>query len=366
MLNPKIGRGFSDNFETALNEATKEFVNPKLIIYFTSKGKFETFSKLLMKRFTNSIIIGCSAYKEICKDGLTNGALLVAGFEDGIECSANVIGDIDKYPVKYIQNVQDSIASLSDTENTICLEFCVGTTNSEEKVLSTINSLLNVYNIPLFGGTSADDGEFKTTYVGLNGKIYSNHCVFVLIKNLNGKIKIYKENIFKTTAHNFIATKVDLRQRIVYELDGKPCAEVLSESLKVPINKLPDLFSTHPLGRIVGNDIFISANKNLIDNKSVSYYSRIYKNSQITLLEPDDYKKVLKTTLSTILHDFNHISFSLVINCVARTMLFESDNFADTFAKELGSLGNYIGFASHGEQIYDYHFNQTMIIAVFE
>ncbi|MFL0253182.1 FIST signal transduction protein [Clostridium neuense] len=366
MLKPKIGRGISKDFETALNEATKEFINPKLIIYYTSKSNFETFSRLLMKRFSKSIIIGCSAYKEICKDGLTNGALLVAGFEDGIECSAGVIGDIDKYPVKYIQNIQDSIASLSDPDNAMCLEFCVGTTNSEEKVLSTINSLLNVYGIPLFGGTSADDGEFKTTYVGLNGKVYTNHCVFVLIKNLNGKIKLYKENIFKPTKNNFIATKVNLRQRIVYELDGKPCAEVMANNLNVPLNNLPDLFGAHPLGRVVGNDIFISANKNLIDNKAISCYSRIYKNSQITLLEPDDYRQVLKTTIAKILSDFNHISFSLVINCVARTMLFESENFADTFAKELGKLGNYIGFASHGEQMYDYHFNQTMIIAVFE
>ncbi|AKN30909.1 hypothetical protein Ccar_08665 [Clostridium carboxidivorans P7] len=366
MVKTKVGRGMSDDLEIALDEATKDFVNPKLIIYYTSKSRFEQFSKLLYNKFPNSVVIGSSAYKEIYKYGLTNGALLAMSFEEGIECFAGVIEDIDKYPVKYIQKVQDCISKLGDASNTICLEFCVGTTNSEEKVLSTINSLLHVYDIPLLGGTSADDGEFQTTYVGLNGKAYNNNCVFVLVKNLNGKIKIYQENIFRKTQHSFIATKVNAKQRIVYELDEKPCAEVLAKSLNVSVNNLPELFSTHPLGRIVGDNLYISANKNLVDNKAVSYYSRIYKNSKVVLLEPDDYRQVLKSTISKIKNDFNHISCAIVVNCVARTMFFEQEGFAEEFAKELGQLGTYIGFACHGEQMNDYHFNQTMLIGVFE
>lgn len=366
MVKTKIGRGISNNIQEALDEATKDFVNPKLIIYNTSKGRFEEFSKLLYNKFPECIIIGASTYKEICKDGLTNGALLAISFEGGIECVADVIEEIDKYPVKYIQRVQNTISKLNDTTNTVCLEFCVGTTNSEEKVLSTINSLLHVYNIPLFGGTSADDGEFQTTYVGLNGKVYGNDCVFVLIKNLGGKIKIYQENIFKKTEHSFIATKVNSRQRTVYELDEKPCAEVIAKSLNIPVNKIDQLFPTHPMGRIVGEELYISANKNLIDNKAVSYYSRIYKNSKVVLLEPDDYKEVFKSTLSKIRNDFNHISCTIVINCVARTMFFEQEGFAEKFASDLGGLGNYIGFACHGEQMNNYHFNQTMVIGVFE
>lgn len=366
MVKTKIGRGMSSDLEAALAEATKDFSNPKLIIYYTSKGRFEEFSKLLYNKFPNCLLMGSSAYKEICKEGLTNGALLAMSFEEGIECFGGVIEEIDKYPVKYIQRLQNSISNFNETTNTVCLEFCVGTTNSEEKILSTMNSMLHVYNIPLLGGTSADDGEFQTTYVGLNGNVCTNACVYVLIKNLNGKISIYQENIFKKTEYEFIATNVNPKLRIVYELDDKPCAEVLAKCLKVPVNRLQEKFSTHPLGRIIGDDLFISANKNLIDNKAVSYYSRIYKNSKIVLLEPDDYKKVLRSTISKIKNDFNHISCSLVINCVARTMFFEQEGFADTFAKELGEIGPYIGFACHGEQMNEHHFNQTMVVGVFE
>ncbi|WPC39410.1 FIST N-terminal domain-containing protein [Clostridium sp. JS66] len=170
MVKTKVGRGMSDDLEIALDEATKDFVNPKLIIYYTSKSRFEQFSKLLYNKFPNYVIIGIYVYEEICKYGLTNGALLAMSFEEGIECFAGVIEDIDKYPVKYIQKVQDCISKLGAVSNTICLEFCVGTTNSEKKVLSTINSLLHVYDIPLndyhFNQTMLICRIFKISFKG--------------------------------------------------------------------------------------------------------------------------------------------------------------------------------------------------------
>ena len=56
-----------------------------------------------------------------------------------------------------------------------------------------------------------------------------------------------------------------------------------------------------------------------------------------------------------------------MINCLARSMLFENDGYLNEFAKKMSSaLGDYIGFAGYGEQLRDQHFNQTMVLAVFE
>ncbi|PRR83670.1 FIST signal transduction protein [Clostridium luticellarii] len=367
MIDVKVGRGFSDNLEEAFEEATKDFIKPKLLIYYTSEDRFKPFSKMLQKKFNNCIIIGNSAHREICKYGFTSGALLVMDFEDGIECHAGIIKNVNKYPIKYVGNMQKALDKFENTENTICFEFCIGTANSEEKVLSTITSVLKSYNIPLAGGSSAASQQPGTTYVGLNGEIYDNECVFVLIKNLGGRVKIYRENIFKSTGKIFTATRVDLKNRIVHELDGKPAAEILADALNVPVNELESLlFLYHPLGRVVGNNVYISTSSKVIDNKSVSYFSRVYTNCQVLLLEREDYKKVLNSTISKILSDFEHISCSLVINCMARTAIFEKENFAGDFSRKLGELGNYIGYSSYGEQMNDQHFNQTMVLCAFE
>jgi hypothetical protein len=56
-----------------------------------------------------------------------------------------------------------------------------------------------------------------------------------------------------------------------------------------------------------------------------------------------------------------------MVNCLARSILFEGDGYLNEFAKTVGaSVGNYIGFAGYGEQLKEQHFNQTMILAVFE
>ena len=366
MIQYKIGKSNNPSVPLAVQEALSGLTKAKLILYFASKEKFVACTQTIHSLFPSSVTIGSSAYREIFKGGLLSDDIVILAIEEGIECYAGVLNDIDKYPIKYVNEVKHCIDQLSNTSNTVCMEYCVGTTNSEEKVLSTLNSILEEYQIPLFGGTSADSGEFKTTYVGLNGIVYTNSCVFALIKNLTGRIKIYKENIFKPTRHSFISTRVDLKNRIVHELDNKPAAQVVANALGVSVNKLSELFGTHPMGRIVGKDIYISANKYITEKQGIAYYSRIYRNSKLVILEPKDYKEELHATIQTIQSDFPKSSFSIVVNCVARTMLFEAEGFGDTFAKQLGAIGDFVGFACHGEQINNYHFNQTMVIAVFE
>ena len=366
MISKKILTSTRPTVEEALHEIATQLQSPKLLIYFTSKDKFLECTKCIHQLFPNCITIGSSCYRQFTKGSVTQDAIVVLSIDQDFECAAGVLHDIDTYPVKYVDTIQTAIHSLSSTSNTLCMELGIGLTNSEEKVLSTLNSVLDTYNIPLFGGTSADNGEFKLTYVGLNGQAYTNSCVFVLMRNKSGRVHIYKENIYQPTSHTFTATKVDLQNRIVYELNHKPAAEVLAKALGVSVQALPKHFDTHPMGRIVGKDIYISANKYITPEKGIAYYSRIYNNSKLVLLEPKDYKEELKNTLNCIKKDFPKYSFAIMINCVARTVLFENEHFLTSFVTQVGERGDYVGLACFGEQYNHYHFNQTMVFAVFE
>lgn len=68
--------------------------------------------------------------------------------------------------------------------NTVCIDFCTG---NDACVLTTIYSVFEKKHISLTGGTGAD-GK-----VSVNGKIYEDAAVYALVKNLGGKIKVYKE-----------------------------------------------------------------------------------------------------------------------------------------------------------------------------
>ncbi len=363
----KIASSKNQNASLAIQEATAELRNPKLIVFFSGVDQFEEIAKKMKDAFPEAITMGATTFAGFCKEGAFKDTLMVLGIEDGIKCEADVLLDADKYPLAYIDRVEKCAKQFTKPENTICFEFSSALIQCEELVLSALNSVLEKKNIPIFGGSAGDKGKAEKSIISLNGEVYTNGCVFVLLENLNGKIKLYRENIYKPTEHYFKTTKVDVRKRLVYEYDGKPAAKVIAEAMGVTVQELPKYLDSYPMGRIIGNEMYIVANNAIREKNAIEYHARIYNNSQVALLEPDDYKSVIQSTLEQVVKDCKTPSLTLMVNCLARSILFEGDGYLNKFATNVGAaLGNYIGFAGYGEQLNEQHFNQTMILAVFE
>lgn len=363
----KIGKSSKGDLNEAISEATIGFTSPKLIIFFSNVEHFEVYTEKMKDKFKNSIILGSTTFAGFCRDGAYKDSLLVMGIENGIECYANVLEEVDRYPLKYVNRVIECVNKFHDTTNTVCFEISTALISCEELILSTLNSVLDDKQIPIFGGSAGDYGRAERTMISFNGTVYNNACAFVIIKNLNGKIRLYRENIYKKTIHNFTATKVDVRNRIVYEYDNKSAAKVMAQALNTTIDNLPKYLDSYPLGRIIGSDMYITANQMVTKDYGMSYHAKVYNNSKMVLLEPDDYKNVINETIDKVKKDVPNPSLAIMINCLARSILFEKDGYIDEFAKKMSNaLGNYIGFAGYGEQLNQEHFNQTMVLAVFE
>lgn len=221
-----------------------------------------------------------------------------------------------------------------------------GLSNAEEKSLSVLNGVFEDDNIPIVGASSADDLSFKETFASYNGKIYSNATIVTLIHNNNGKINIYKENI--------------------YELDGKPIIQTYANILNVPESNISKCFMSNPIARIIGDESFISSFKKVENDNSISLYARIYKNSYVTILKPKDPIKVLDETINKVKNEMPNISGSIVINCIFRTLLFKEKNITSEFTSRLQKLGPFAGITSYGEQLNNKHLNQTMLLICFE
>ncbi len=110
----------------------------------------------------------------------------VIGLFDGIRAVANVVEELSVMPVKYIGRIEADLKTVdAKKENTVCFDFCTG---DDSKVVTTFNSILKKKKIPFVGGTS------NSTAVAMNGKIYEDSCVYLMLKNERGKVKVYKEN----------------------------------------------------------------------------------------------------------------------------------------------------------------------------
>lgn len=367
MIKYKIASSKNQDINIAIQEATSELKSPKLILFFSGVNEFQAIATEIKKRFPDAITMGATTFAAFCKEGAYKDTLMVIGFEEGIRCEAEVLEDAHIYPLKHIERVENTAKHFNKPENTICLEFSSALISCEELVLTTLNSVMEKKGVSIFGGSAGDRGRAEKTMISLNGQVYDHACVFVMIENLGGKIRFYRENIYKPTAHYFTSTKVDVRNRIVYEYDNKPAAKVMADALGVTLQELPKYLDSYPMGRIIGDEMYIVANNTIVDGNAMVYHARIYNNSQIVLLEPDSYRSVIKSTLEQVKKDCSKPSLTLMVNCLARSMLFEGDGYLTEFAQQVGNtVGNYIGFAGYGEQLNEQHFNQTMILAVFE
>lgn len=339
---------------------------PKLIIVFSESEMLWFFAQKLQAKYPDALIIGSSTYVNYNSEGYSHCGASVMAINSDIEVSGGLLFDIDRHPAMYKAHIKNALEKLSSYENTACLEFMTAFGKGEELVLDTFEEALDGTGIMLAGGSAGCALESKETFVAFGKDIYKNTCAFVFIHNLHGKVCFYRENIFKPTAFRFTATQADCEERTVMEYDGEIAAEILSRTLNVPEEKLKEALQLHPMGRIADGGINITEVDEVFEDGSISYFATIYNHTKMLLLETDDIKRVWNETLHRVKNDIENPSFTISINCLSRSKLFEKENTFGEFVNVLRNYGKFTGLSGYGEQLNFIHLNQTMVLLVFE
>lgn len=359
-----IGVG-TGNAKNAVQEATRGLDSPEAIIFIAPFDIMGEVAALLKEQYPQTPSIGTIGTK-LVNGQVSDKNVSVLGLFSDAKIRCGVIEHISECPVTSIREVEKKIAEVSaGREDTVCIEYCTG---EEEKLVTTFTSCLEKKGIQLAGGTVFGVPEGEEPVVAYNGKLYKNACVYAIIKNTTGRVKVYKENIYKkqpSNIHHF-ATKVDTSRKALIELDGRPAAEVYSRELGIPKEKIVDNVLKNPMGRAVGEEVFISSMMSMESNGALVNYKRINKNDCIYFLTLGDYQEIERETREQIKGDMRQVSLVLSIDCIYRYLLYDGEGYFTTYAKDMASLGNHMGVVSGGEQYNNQHVNQTMVCAVFE
>lgn len=358
-----IGSGQGSPMD-AVKKATQGLKTPAAILFMTPYNMAEEVTKLLWEAYPNVPSIGTIGTKLVNGEVEENNVAVLAFFEDA-KVSCGVITEISKCPVAYTGEIQKKLSEVSaGREDTVCIEYCTG---SEEKLVTTFNSCLAQRGISLMGGTAFGAPEGKPPVVAYNGRVYQDACVYAFVKNLTGKVKVYKENIYKKNERKpHFATKVDVARKALIELDGKPAANVYCGELGITRDKIEDNVLINPIGRAVGEQVFISSIMTAESNGTLLNFKRINKNDCIYILSLGDYKEIERKMRERIKSDMRKISLIVSVDCGHRRLLYNKEGYMKTYAKDMASLGPHIGVIGGGEQYNNQHVNQTMVCAVFE
>lgn len=341
-----------------LLEAVRNIREPKALIFMTSDSNFEKHTAELAELFPDVPTIGCVGMsyggETTCEKGVT-----VIALSEGIEATANVIENLSTMPVKYINRLIDDLGKIrADSKNTVVFDITCG---YDGKLLTTLNSYLSKKNISLVGGTG------DCNKVALNGKIYTDSCVYLALKNTTGKIKVYKENIYRPGDKRFIATKTDRSRNLLIEVDGKSAEQTYLNALGIKREAVQSQTFQNPFGHIYGDEVYLISVKDVVSGGAMECFRAVNDLDVLTIMEIEDFREVVNNTVAQIKNDFNgKISAVLSVNCLFRFLLFHDEKYWDAYLKNMNTLGCHAGLVGYGEHFNTQHVNQTMCCIAFE
>lgn len=339
-----------------LKEAVRGLSNPQMILLLSNGSQFEQHVKALQGMYPKVPSIGCIGMSYDTR--VVEKGVGIVAFYDGVSAAANVLERVSVMPVKYIRRLEQDLKNMNASHNnTVCIDFCSG---NDACVLNTLYSVLKRQQIPLVGGTG-DAGK-----VSVNGRIYEDAVAYALVKNQNGRVKAYKENIYHQMGkHRFVASKTDKANYMIGELDGKPAKQVYQEILHISEKDILTQTFKNPFGKINGNDMCIISIKE-VNGNALSCYRQVNDSDVLIMLELGDYKRIVKRTVETIRKEFPRISGVFSINCLFRYLLFSDNHYMQEYLQEMAALGNHAGVVGYGEHYNNQFVNQSMTCVVFE
>ena len=338
-----------------LKEAVKGINQPGLLLLMSNADQFEAHVAELEQLYPGVPSIGCIGMSYDTK--VVEKGVGVVAFT-GVTAVANVLEQVSVMPVKYIERLEQDLKKVGASErDTVCLDFCTG---NDAYVLTTIYSVLRKAHIQLVGGTG-DAGK-----VSANGKIYEDAAVYVLVKNQGGKVKVYKENMYRPLSdYRLIASKTDRSKYIIGELNGKPAKQVYEDILHINESDITTQTFKNPFGKISGEDVCIISIKEVVGN-ALSCFRQVNDSDVLTLLELKDYRKIVEETIQKMKQDFPHISGIFSVNCLFRYLLFTQNHNMQEYLDSMSVLGSHAGLIGYGEHYNNQFVNQSMTCVVFE
>jgi len=358
-----VGTSQSDNISEAIAQATKGLKKADLLILISPYIKAEKAAEYLAEKYPGTPMIGTTSasYSQKSTD---DSSIMIVAFA-GVTVSTGIITDINKTPVTSAMDFENNLISIEpEPNNTVCIEF---TTGSEEKVLSTINSVLKRYDIQLGGSSSYGTPLGDKNKIIYNGKLMTDTAVYAFIKNNSGNILIGKENIYQRLSEKpHFATLVDRNTKTLFQLDNAPAHEIYTAETGVEKEGIVENMLVNPLGRAAGEDTYITTTNSLDMNGVMFNGKAIFENESIYIMEPRDIQSVNEQTIEYISENLNNTSFILCFDSVNRFRYIAGTGYLNEYLSNISSLGNFAGILGLGEQINNQHVNQTLVYVAFE
>ena len=288
-------------------EAVKNITSPAALFFsVASEDMLERTAAEIEKAFPGVASIGGVGQAYTDKQFFDAGITVIAMRED-IRVAADVLEQASVMPVKYIRRLENAVKAVGGEKGkTACFDIC--SAGADVRAVTTLSDYLCRAGYDLAGGTS------NSSSVACNGKVYKDACAFFIFRNLKGKIKSYKENIYVHPQENekqFMVTEANPKEYRIRTLENMSAEKVYTSELGISRDKITTQTFKNPFGHICDSDTYIISIKGVEADGSITTFRPANKMDFLTILSMGDYREVVQDTVSRIRRDLGSASESI-------------------------------------------------------
>ncbi|MCW8905200.1 nitric oxide-sensing protein NosP [Sedimenticola sp.] len=367
---PEIASGVSELRDT--ERAVEELIvclgdgTPEAVLFFcSSHHDVAVAGAALSRHFPGSQVIGCTTAGEINERGCLSASL--CGFalpRDSFSLASALLPHLSRFDLKLARSrVTELHADLAPrgvapvSGHSFAFLLVDGLSGVEETVLSVVHG--EIGDIPLFGGSAADDLRFSKTLIYYNGEALDDVAVLCMI-NTTCPFRVFRTQHFVAGERKMVITEADVATRSVSEINGVSAGMEYARLVGLQYDRLdPMTFAAHPVMVRVGGAYYVRSIRQLAEDDSLTFFCAIGEGIVLTVAEGVDLVENLSQTFAEIRTHVGEPQLVIGCDCVFRRLEYMQ---APDVAKRVEGLfraNRVVGFNTYGEQFGGMHVNQT-------
>lgn len=337
----------------------------ELVLFFCSTAyDLDVLATEMARLFAGTQVVGCTSAGGFGPGGYCSHSLTGVSFS-GKVCSAvsGVLPELEHFdPVRthdfaqsLLQSLESKVPQLS-ADDCFALLLIDGMSKREEQMAHTLQLTLD--NLPLFGGSAADDRVFARTLVYCDGRFHANSAALILVST-GLPFRVFMTHHFLPTHERLVVTRADTATRTVYEINGLPAAAEYARLIGVAPARLDaKAFAASPLVVMIGDTAYVRAIQKANPDSSLTFFCAIDEGVVLRVAHGMNLPDNLRLAFDEIRAEIGVPQLVLGCDCILRSEEF-TQNGQKPLIEKMFKDNNVVGFNSYGEQYRGIHINQT-------
>ncbi|MDF3071229.1 MAG: hypothetical protein K0R38_6830 [Polyangiaceae bacterium] len=337
--------------------------NASVVVFYCSEAyDLPRLGRALAETFPGPVM-GCTSAGQIADTGYVDGGITAVSLTSSqLRASPHLISPLsDSNAAAEVGYHVVAELVRSSSRKGFGVLLIDGHSGAEERTISALFEVLG--DVPLVGGSAADEHTNAGTFVYHAGAFHQNAAVFTLFETTL-PFSTFKVQHVVPGRTKVVITEADAGRRLVYEINGKPAAAEYARLIGIhPVELTPVVSAEHPLIWSVGGEHFVRGIRAVNADGSLSFYCAIETGLVLSIGEPTSALAALDEGFARATERVVSPAVVLGFDCVSRRREFERRGEADTVGHYLASQ-TVVGFCTYGEQFGSLHVNQTFTAVV--